>query len=225
MYNFLKLYGLGFLIMVIICNFNVAAFLKISKLLSDGDIESNPGPTYEILKAVQGSFNQGHPQFGSGMQCACNSLFSICWSTLRRVAIWKNTDLDYILIKGENCYQGELTSNTKSTFLRSSFTRSDRGDGLLFMTSGYTFCIIWNKNNYFLFDPHSRNYNGAFTVNGTSTLLKFSSVIQLYYRLLSIKTIWFTILPNSICYILLKMLYYKEIRNIDLIHMFLLIKK
>ena len=50
--------------MVIICNFNVA-FLKISKLLTDDDIESNPGPTYEIVKAVQGSFNQGHPQFGA----------------------------------------------------------------------------------------------------------------------------------------------------------------
>ena len=162
---------------------------------------------------MQGSFNQGHPQFGvtSGMQCACNSLFSICSSTVRRVAIWKITDLDYILIKGneifkrigKNCYlafkdlpkhvtsgninfiinmlvneQGELTSNTKSTFLSSSFTRSERGDGLLFMTSGYTFCIIWNKI-FFFFDPHSRNYNGAFTVNGTSILLKFSSVIQL----------------------------------------------
>ena len=74
---------------------------------------------------------------------------------------------------------GELTSNTKSTFLRSPFTRSDRGDGLLFMTSSYTICIIWNNNNYFLFDPHSRNYHGAFTVNGTSIFLKFSSVIQL----------------------------------------------
>ena len=40
----------------------------------------------------------------SGMQCACNSLFSICWSTVRRVAIWKNTDLNYILIKGDEVF-------------------------------------------------------------------------------------------------------------------------
>ena len=272
MSNFLKLFGLGFVIMVIICNFNVA-FLKILKLLSDGDIESNPGPSYEIVKVVQGSFNQGHPQFGvtSGMQCACNSLFSICWSTVRRVALWKNTDLDYILINGDeifkklgkncwstvrrvalwkntdldyilingdeifiklgkNCYlafedlpryvtsgntnfainmlvneQGELTSNTKSTFLHSSFTRSDRGDGLLFMTSGYTFCIIWNKTNYFLFDPHSRNYNGVFTANGTSILLKFSSVTQLqnyiyeiYYPLRQSESLFYQIQYVSI---------------------------
>ena len=239
MSNFLKLFGLGFVIMVIICNFNVA-FLRILKLLSDGDIESNPGPSYEIVKVVQGSFNQGHPQFGvtSGMQCACNSLFSICWSTVRRVALWKNTDLDYILINGDeifkklgkNCYlafedlpryvtsgntnfainmlvneQGELTSNTKSTFLHSSFTRSDRGDGLLFMTSGYTFCIIWNKTNYFLFDPHSRNYNGVFTANGTSILLKFSSVTQLqnyiyeiYYPLRQSESLFYQIQYVSI---------------------------
>ena len=56
---------------------------------------------------MQGSFNQGHPQFGvtSGMQCAYNSLFYICWSTVRRVAIWKYTDLDCILIQGDEIFK------------------------------------------------------------------------------------------------------------------------
>ena len=33
-------------------------------LLIDGDIESNPGPTFEILKVVQGSFHEGNAKFG-----------------------------------------------------------------------------------------------------------------------------------------------------------------
>ena len=75
--------------------------------------------------------------------------------------------------------QGELTSNTKLTFLRSSFTRTDRSDGLLFMTSGYTFCITWNKI-FCLFYPHSRNYNEAFTVNRTSIV---HYIYEIYYPL------------------------------------------
>ena len=42
-----------------------------------GDVELKPGP-YEILRTVQGSFNQGNiALFGetAGRQCACNALF------------------------------------------------------------------------------------------------------------------------------------------------------
>ena len=56
---------------------------------------------------------------------------------------------------------------------------SENGDGLLFMSEGYTFSILWSKRNYFLFDPHSRDDHGAFSDNGSSVLLKFSSVRQL----------------------------------------------
>ena len=45
------------------------------------------------------SFHQGHNKFGetSGIQCGCNSLFAICWSSIKRVSVWKSWDLDYIL--------------------------------------------------------------------------------------------------------------------------------
>ena len=69
----------------------------------DGDIENNPVPsTYDIQKTVQGSFHQGHHKFGetSGIQCACNSLFAICWSSIKCVSVWKYWDLDYILEQG-----------------------------------------------------------------------------------------------------------------------------
>ena len=79
------------------------SFLKLSSLLTDGDVKSNPGPTYTILKVVQGSFNQGNQKFGetAGRQCACITLFSIAWSAIRRVALWNTTDLDFILSEGD----------------------------------------------------------------------------------------------------------------------------
>ena len=53
----------------------------------DGDIESNPGPTYSILKAVKASYHQGNVRFGctAGNQCACNSLFALAWSIYEKL--------------------------------------------------------------------------------------------------------------------------------------------
>ena len=49
----------------------------LTSLKLSGDVEPNPGP-YEIIRSVQGSFNQGSiALFGAtaGRQCACNALF------------------------------------------------------------------------------------------------------------------------------------------------------
>ena len=78
------------------------AFLKLSLLLLDGDIESNPGPSpiaNKIQKAVLGTFHQGHPKFGNtaGIQCLCNALYAIRFSVVKKVGVWKPFDLDYIL--------------------------------------------------------------------------------------------------------------------------------
>ena len=53
----------------------------VVRLIIDGDIESNPGPTYVIEKAIHGSYHQGDPRFGktAGVHCACNSLYALCW--------------------------------------------------------------------------------------------------------------------------------------------------
>ena len=81
-------------LMTLICNVNIG-FLIVMKLLIDGDVESNPGPTYDVTKIVKASFHQGDPMFGvsAGMQCTCNSLFSICWSKIIKVYYWKPCDL------------------------------------------------------------------------------------------------------------------------------------
>ena len=62
------------------------SFLKITKLLADGDTESNPGQAYRVLKTVSGSIHQGRPKFGltAGVQCSCNALFAICGPTVRK---------------------------------------------------------------------------------------------------------------------------------------------
>ena len=66
-----------------------------------------PGP-YEIIRLVQGSFNKGNIVLSGeteGGRCACNALFSICWSVVRDVCFWKSVDLDYILVEGDKLYK------------------------------------------------------------------------------------------------------------------------
>ena len=74
---------------------------------------------------------------------------------------------------------GLLNEVIQHNFLYSTLNESENGDGLIFITEGYTFSILWSKRNYFLFDPHSRDDLGAFSDNGSSVLLKFSAVRQL----------------------------------------------
>ena len=70
---------------------------------NDYDVELNP-ESYEIARSVQGSYNQVNVAlFGetAGRQCACNVLFSICWSVVPHICNWKSVDLDYILVEGD----------------------------------------------------------------------------------------------------------------------------
>ena len=89
-------------------NFHTHDF-NLLKLLIDGDVESNPGPTnnFVVLKSVQGSFHQGSSKFGptAGIQCSINSLLAICWSKFRRISIWKTFDLDFILNEGDKNFK------------------------------------------------------------------------------------------------------------------------
>ena len=83
-------------------NVKITSSLKLT-----GDAELNPEP-HEIIRSVQGSFKQGNVAlFGqtAGRQCACNALFSICWSVVRDICNWNSVDLDYILVEGDNFYK------------------------------------------------------------------------------------------------------------------------
>ena len=80
---------------------------SFNTLIIDGDIESNPGPTYVIEKAICGSYHQGDRRFDdtTGVQCACNSLYTLCRSQIRKVGFWDRLDSDHILIEGDNSYK------------------------------------------------------------------------------------------------------------------------
>ena len=82
-------------------NVKITSSLKLT-----GDAGLNPG-SYEIIISVQVSFKQGNVAlFGQvGRQCACNALFSICWSVVRDICNWNSVDLDYILVEGDNFYK------------------------------------------------------------------------------------------------------------------------
>ena len=94
-YKVSLIFGFGFL-----CSLY---FSSIGLLQLSGDVESNPGPTYSIEKVIQGSFHQGNPIFGRtvGVQCACNSLFALCWSQVKTVSRW----LNHVLTEGDLLYK------------------------------------------------------------------------------------------------------------------------
>ena len=72
-----------------------------------GDIESNSGQNYVVNKVIQSSFHQGNQRFGktTGIQCACDSLYAICWSKVKKVFVWNTSDLGHILIQGDLLYK------------------------------------------------------------------------------------------------------------------------
>ena len=83
-------------------------YTNYQKLLADGDVESNPRPTFKVQKLTFGIYNQGDvSKFGvtAGTQCASNSLVAICWSCIKRVGVWKSWDLDNILVHGDNLHK------------------------------------------------------------------------------------------------------------------------
>ena len=75
---------------LIICFLSLAIFSSFLVLQHCDDVESNPGPTYDIENVIMGSFHQGDAKFGltAGIQCACNSLYVLCWSHVKKVYRW-----------------------------------------------------------------------------------------------------------------------------------------
>ena len=198
--------ALGVVILVLILTLNLNfSVLKLLKLLTDGDVESNPGPTFRILKVWVLS-----PMSTAGIQCACNSLYALCWSTIKRVSVWTTSDLDYVLENGNSLFKsintnmalnvddlpanvniedcsldvilleneaGVMSSTEQFNFVKMSFqSKTNTGTGAIFFINGYTFALIWNKSGIFLCDSHSRNKEGLITADGASVLLKFKTL-------------------------------------------------
>ena len=65
-------------------------FLKLSLLIQHGDVETNPGPPYSIMKSVTGTCHQGDiAKFGetAGRQCLCNAMYAIAWSIVKHIGL------------------------------------------------------------------------------------------------------------------------------------------
>ena len=64
----------------------------------------------KLEKVVQGNFNQSNDMFGenAGKQSAAMTLFSICWTKVRRINLWKSFDLDYILRKVDATFKSVI---------------------------------------------------------------------------------------------------------------------
>ena len=65
----------------------IALFLAFSNLPCSGDVEINPGPSYSILKIIPVSFHQDNSRIDhiEGMQCACSSVYALCWPHVKKV--------------------------------------------------------------------------------------------------------------------------------------------
>ena len=107
---------------------------------------------------IQGSFSQTDPRFGesAGIQCACNTLVSLCWSANRRANIWKTSDLDFILTKGNELFEfvnlkrslyfDELPKNLSGIEFRIEFSRVDNG---FFQKETNSFDVFVDINIFF----------------------------------------------------------------------------
>ena len=46
----------------------------------------------------------------AGIQCACNSLYALCWSTIKRISVWTTSDLYYVLENGDSLFKSINTN-------------------------------------------------------------------------------------------------------------------
>ena len=118
--------------------------------LKGGDIDANPGLTYNLEKIVHGFFHQENSQLfdeTEGIQCACKLA---------------------TLINGDSFLRDLLT------------TRGNNGITLCFLfIEGFTTAIILLRNCYYLFDSHSCDERDLSVVDGTSVSMKFSDLYEL----------------------------------------------
>ena len=69
------------------------------KLIAD-DIEGNPGLDHSknYNRSVLNDTYQGSVKFSekAGFQCIYNSFFTICFSLIKRVSLWKSNDINFV---------------------------------------------------------------------------------------------------------------------------------
>ena len=63
----------------------------------------------DFVSVTQGNYHQGDLKFdvSAGKQCYCMALTSIGWSTVRKLTLWKEYDLDFILENGDKLFRSQ----------------------------------------------------------------------------------------------------------------------
>ena len=151
---------------------------QINLIMASASVVQENFPIFK--SCVQGSFSQNDPRFGdsAGMQCACNTLASLCWSVNRKVNIWKTLDLDFVLTKGNEIFEfvnlkrslyfDELPKDFQYAGIefKIEFSRVDNG---FFREETNSFDVFFDNNSFF-----SDNIGGAllFFQGYTVSLLK-----------------------------------------------------
>ena len=104
------------LLKTFLCNAIIIVYLNLHyssvilrNLTSEGGVESNPGPRpFAIRKVAQASHHQGDIRYRSDSarkQCMANAYFAIIFSSIKRVNLWKSSDLDYVLEQGDKIFK------------------------------------------------------------------------------------------------------------------------
>ena len=119
--------------------------------------------------------------------------FAICWSSIKRVSVWKSWDLNYILEQGDAMFKNinilrplsveelpatvrtgdhvikvEMLANINRLLGASNMFENHKDKDVL---PG-----IGNGLSFYLFDPRSRNKDGSFIASGSSTRFAFQSL-------------------------------------------------
>ena len=93
-----------------------------------------------------------------------------------KIEIYSNS-IDFALLENKT---GEITSSRYLTSIVDIVGNySNIGNGALLITNGYVLVVIWGKNCFFLFDPHSKNSTGNICQNGNTVLLTFEMLNKL----------------------------------------------
>ena len=66
---------------------------------------------FSIMKIVSGSFHQGDVKFNesAGLQCGINCIVSTCFSVVKKVSSWNQSDLDYILETDNEYFENNVS--------------------------------------------------------------------------------------------------------------------
>ena len=139
--------------------------VKASQLTRE-DIKSNPGPrNYAIKKALLASHHQGHSRYGdsAGMQCTIIAYFSIIYSAVKRVGLWKSLDLDIILAQGDELFQS-VRINEPLAVDELPLTFSFEGHDISCQRSSHESRLFVVIDNLF---ENYRHYNSDQRGNGT----------------------------------------------------------